>query len=63
MLHSMVAVADLISARTKAALAAAKPRVKKLGDDRGARLSPKARAAGRAALQVARPRQGRADHQ
>jgi len=37
-------------ARTKAALAAAKRRGKKLGGDRGARLSAKARAAGRAVV-------------
>jgi len=56
MLQQMAAVAELeagmISARTKAALAAAKRRGKKLGGDRGARLSREARAAGRAALQA-----------
>jgi DNA invertase Pin-like site-specific DNA recombinase len=41
----------MISARTKAALAAAKRRGVKLGGDRGARLTAKARAAGNAALQ------------
>jgi DNA invertase Pin-like site-specific DNA recombinase len=41
-----------ISERTKAALAAAKRRGVKLGGDRGARLTAKARAAGRAALQA-----------
>ena len=41
----------MISARTKAALAAAKRRGVKLGGDRGARLTAKARAVGRAALQ------------
>jgi DNA invertase Pin-like site-specific DNA recombinase len=54
LLQQMAAVAELeagmISARTKAALAAAKRRGKKLGGDRGARLSAKARAAGREAL-------------
>jgi DNA invertase Pin-like site-specific DNA recombinase len=40
-----------ISERTKAALAAAKRRGVKLGGDRGARLTAKARAAGRAAVQ------------
>jgi hypothetical protein len=39
----------MISARTKSALAAAKRRGVKLGGDRGARLTAKARAAGRAA--------------
>jgi DNA invertase Pin-like site-specific DNA recombinase len=39
------------SERTKAALAAAKRRGVKLGGDRGARLTAKARAAGRAAVQ------------
>jgi hypothetical protein len=42
--------ARLISARTKAALAAAKRRGVKLGGDRGARLTAKQRAAGRAVL-------------
>jgi DNA invertase Pin-like site-specific DNA recombinase len=41
----------MISARTKAALAAAKRRGVKLGGDRGARLTAKARAAGRTAAQ------------
>jgi DNA invertase Pin-like site-specific DNA recombinase len=41
----------MISARTKAVLAAAKRRGVKLGGDRGARLNAKARAAGRAAVQ------------
>jgi DNA invertase Pin-like site-specific DNA recombinase len=41
----------MISARTKAALAAAKRRGVKLGGDRGARLTAKAREAGREALQ------------
>jgi hypothetical protein len=42
----------MISARTKAALAAAKRRGVKLGGDRGARLTAKARAAGRAAVKA-----------
>jgi len=41
----------MISARTKAALAAAKARGTKLGGDRGTRLTAKARAAGRDAQQ------------
>ena len=43
--------AGMISARTKAALEAAKRRGVKLGGDRGARLTAKALAAGRAAGQ------------
>src|SRR5262249_15108341 len=56
MLQQMAAVAELeagmISARTKAALAAAKKRGKKLGGDRGARLTAKARAEGREAQRI-----------
>lgn len=51
-LQQMVAVAELeagmISARTKAALAAAKARGKRLGGNRGVTLSDEARATGRA---------------
>jgi DNA invertase Pin-like site-specific DNA recombinase len=57
MLQQMAAVAELeagmISARTKAALAAAKAGGKKLGGKRaGAKLSAEARAMGRAAIKV-----------
>jgi DNA invertase Pin-like site-specific DNA recombinase len=53
-IHIMAAMAEheakMISERTKAALAAAKRRGVKLGGDRGARLTPAARAAGREAI-------------
>ncbi len=56
LLQQMVAVAELeagmISARTKAALAAAKRRGKVLGGDRGGRLTKKAWAKGRAVIQA-----------
>src|ERR1700720_2546879 len=52
LLQQMAAVAELEAGMiTKAALAAAKRRGVKLGGDRGARLTAKARAAGRAAVQ------------
>jgi DNA invertase Pin-like site-specific DNA recombinase len=64
LLQQMAAVAELeagmISARTKAALAVAKRRGKKLGGDRGARLTVKARAAGRAVL-IARAQERASD--
>jgi hypothetical protein len=49
----------MISARTKAAPAAAKRRGVKLGGDRGARLTARARAAGRAAVQERARKAGR----
>jgi DNA invertase Pin-like site-specific DNA recombinase len=56
LLQQMVAVAELeagmISARTKAALAAAKRRGKKLGGDRGVKPSAKTRAKAMAAIEV-----------
>ncbi|MFD2183706.1 recombinase family protein [Rhodoplanes azumiensis] len=64
MLQQMVAVAELeaglISTRTKAALAAAKARGRKLGGNRGVVVSTEARAAGRAA-QTARSEARAAD--
>jgi|ERR1700730_9717509 DNA invertase Pin-like site-specific DNA recombinase len=52
LLQQMAAVAELEAGMiTKAALAAATRRGVKLGGDRGARLTAKARAAGRAAVQ------------
>jgi DNA invertase Pin-like site-specific DNA recombinase len=56
LLQQMAAVAELeagmISARTKAALAASKRRGVKLGGDRGVRLTKKAREAGTAAMRA-----------
>jgi DNA invertase Pin-like site-specific DNA recombinase len=64
MLQQMASVAELeagmISARTKAALAAAKARGKKLGGNRGALLSDEARASGRK-MQTARANERAAD--
>jgi DNA invertase Pin-like site-specific DNA recombinase len=64
MLQQMASVAELeaglISSRTKAALAAAKARGVKLGGNRGAIISPEARAIGRA-TQTARSKMRAAD--
>jgi DNA invertase Pin-like site-specific DNA recombinase len=63
-LQQMASVAELeaglISARTKAALAAAKERGKRLGGNRGAQISEKTRAAGRSS-QSSRARQRASD--